>query len=307
MEGSVSTLTSPVISPVTTAHVDLLSSAVLPEVSAAAADPQGPVPAPRAPAASMVRPVVSLIIPTKNEASNIAWVLENVPDRVDEVMLVDGRSTDATVVTAQSCRPDVRVITQEGVGKGDALRTGFRAARGDIIVMIDADGSMAPSEIAHYVHFLENGYDFVKGSRFIGGGGSRDISPTRRLGNAVLVHVVNRLYDAHLTDLCYGFCAFHRRYLDYLGVSTPGFEVEAKMIVSALKSGLRIAEVPSLEMPRRFGRSNLRTFRDGARVLRTVLREHDSGISGHAIQQVRSKVHPPSLDSSAALSPAPRP
>src|SRR3954469_17183118 len=77
MEGSVSTLTSPVISPVTTAHVDPLSSAVLPEVSAAAADPQGPVPAPRAPAASMVRPVVSLIIPTKNEASNIAWVLEN--------------------------------------------------------------------------------------------------------------------------------------------------------------------------------------------------------------------------------------
>ncbi|MGY1733357.1 glycosyltransferase family 2 protein [Geodermatophilus sp. SYSU D01045] len=253
------------------------------------------------------RPIVSLIIPTRNEAANIAWVLENVPDRVDEVIVVDGRSTDATVVTARSCRPGIRVLEQEGIGKGDALRTGFRAARGDIIVMIDADGSMAPSEIPHYVHFLENGYDFVKGSRFIGGGGSRDISPTRRMGNAVLVHLVNGLYDAHLTDLCYGFCAFHRRYLDYLGVSTPGFEVEAKMIVSAIKSGLRIAEVPSLEMPRRFGRSNLRTFRDGTRVLRTVLREHNSGLSGHAVQQVRSMVHRPAGTTSVALTPAPRP
>ncbi|MCU1615567.1 MAG: hypothetical protein JWO98_3107 [Frankiales bacterium] len=259
------------------------------------------------PSTTRAHSMVSLIIPTKNEAPNIAWVLESIPDCVDEVIIVDGRSTDATIVTALSCRPDVRVIMQENIGKGEALRTGFRAAGGDIIVMIDADGSMAPSEIPHYLHFLENGYDFVKGSRFIGGGGSRDISPTRRLGNKGLVHLVNGLYDAGLTDLCYGFCAFHRRYLDYLGVSTQGFEVEAKMVVSALKSGLRIAEVPSLEMPRRFGHSNLHTFRDGIRVLRTVLREHDSGLSGHAVQQVRSMVHRPSARSSAVPSPAGRP
>ena len=302
-----STVISPVISPGELDHQDPLSGVVLPGVGAVETEPRMPVPGSGDPPASRARPIVSLIIPTKNEAANISWVLENVPDRVDEVILVDGRSTDATVVTAQSCRPDIRVIVQEGVGKGDALLTGFLAARGDIIIMIDADGSMAPSEIPHYVHFLENGYDFVKGSRFIGGGGSRDISPTRRVGNAVLVHLVNGFYDAHLTDLCYGFCAFHRRYLDYLGVSTPGFEVEAKMIVSAIKSGLRIAEVPSLEMPRRFGRSNLRTFRDGARVLRTVLREHDSGISGHAVQHVRSMVHRPSPGPSAALAPAPQP
>ena len=124
-------------------------------------------------------PTVSLVIPVRNEARNIAWVLEQVADDVSEIILVDGNSTDATLITARSCRPDIRVVPQEGVGKGSALRSGFLAATGDIIVMMDADGSMAPQEIRHYLHFLANGYDFVKGSRFIAGGGSLDITPFR--------------------------------------------------------------------------------------------------------------------------------
>lgn len=234
---------------------------------------------------------VTLIIPTKNEAANISWVLEQIPDCVDEILLVDGNSTDATVVTARSCRPDVRIIPQANTGKGDALRTGFLAASGDVIVMMDADGSMAPQEIPHFLHFLSNGYDFVKGSRFMGGGGSLDITRLRRLGNRALLQMVNTFYDAQLTDLCYGFCAFHRRYLAFLDLTTPGFEVETQMTICAVRAGLRIAEVPSLEMPRRHGHSNLRTFRDGTRVLRTVLREHRSGVSGHAVQRIRHLVH----------------
>ena len=134
---------------------------------------------------------VSLVIPVRNEARNIAWVLEQISDEVDEIILVDGDSTDATLTTARSYRPDIRIIPQEGVGKGSALRTGFLAATGDIIVMMDADGSMEPQEIRHYLHFLANGYDFVKGSRFISGGGSLDITPFRRLGNGFLLAVFN--------------------------------------------------------------------------------------------------------------------
>src|SRR4051812_47731835 len=152
---------------------------------------------------------VSLVIPAKNEARNIAWVLEQISDEdIGEVILVDGNSTDATLITARSCRPDIRVVPQEGVGKGSALRSGFLAATGDIIVTMDADGSMAPQEIRHYLHFLANGYDFVKGSRFIAGGGSLDITTFRRLGNRFLLAVFNTLYGGDLTDLCYGFCAF---------------------------------------------------------------------------------------------------
>jgi glycosyltransferase involved in cell wall biosynthesis len=229
-------------------------------------------------------PTVSLIIPVRNEARNIAWVLEQIADEVSEIILVDGNSTDATLITASSYRPDIKVVPQEGAGKGSALRTGFLAASGDIIVMMDADGSMAPQEIRHYLHFLTNGYDFVKGSRFVVGGGSLDITHFRRLGNRFLLGVFNALYDAELTDLCYGFCAFHRRYLELLSLSATGFEIEAEMVVHAMQGGLRIAEVPSLEMPRRSGKSNLHAIRDGIRVLRTVLRGHNSRLSGYLAQ-----------------------
>ncbi|WP_330151080.1 glycosyltransferase family 2 protein [Rhodococcus chondri] len=214
------------------------------------------------------------MIPVRNEARNIAWVLDQVPDDVTEIIIVDGDSTDATLVTARSVRPDIRVVQQEGIGKGSALRTGFLAARGDLIVMMDADGSMAPQEIPHYLHFLTNGYDFVKGSRFVAGGGSLDITRFRTFGNRFLLTVFNSLYDTHLTDLCYGFCAFHRRYLEHLKLSATGFEIEAEMIAAAMRAGLRIAEVPSLEMPRRSGKSNLHALRDGTRVLQAVLDAH---------------------------------
>ncbi|KGI66689.1 glycosyltransferase family 2 protein [Mycolicibacterium rufum] len=227
---------------------------------------------------------VSLVIPVRNEARNIAWVLEQISDDVDEIVLVDGNSTDATVITARSYRPDIRVVSQQGTGKGDALRTGFRAATGDVIVMMDADGSMAPQEIRHFLHFLSHGYDFVKGSRFIAGGGSSDITPFRRLGNKFLLAVFNSAFDADLTDLCYGFCAFHRRYLEVMALQATGFEIEAEMTVRAMQAGLRVAEVPSMEMPRRYGKSNLRAVRDGIRVLRTVLRDHRSGVSGRVVQ-----------------------
>ena len=234
---------------------------------------------------------VSLVIPVRNEARNIAWVLEQVPDTVTEIILVDGNSTDVTLITARSYRPDIRIVPQEGIGKGSALRTGFLAAEGDVIVMIDADGSMSPREISHYLHFLANGYDFVKGSRFISGGGSLDISRFRSLGNTFLLSVFNSLYDAQLTDLCYGFCAFHRRYLEHLKLSATGFEIEAEMVVHAMQAGLRIAEVPSLELPRRTGNSNLRAVRDGTRVLRTVLRDHRTGITGRLVQSIRERHH----------------
>ena len=232
-------------------------------------------------------PTVSLVIPVRNEARNIGWVLDQISDDVTEIILVDGDSTDVTLVTARRSRPDVRVVPQQGPGKGSALRTGFLAAKGDIIVMMDADGSMLPSEIPHYVHFLANGYDFVKGSRFISGGSSLDITPFRRLGNLFLLTVFNSLYQGHLTDLCYGFCAFDRRYLAHLDLSATGFEIEAEMTVRAMQAGLRIAEVPSLELPRRSGESNLHAIRDGIRVLRTVLRHHRSGVTGRLYQAAR--------------------
>jgi glycosyltransferase involved in cell wall biosynthesis len=215
---------------------------------------------------------VSLVIPAKNEARNLPWVLERIPDCVDEVILVDGFSTDATVAMAEFCRPNIRHVNQKRRGKGAGLLAGFEQARGDYVLMIDADGSMDPEEIPRYIWYLDHGFDFVKGSRFVAGGGSLDITPLRRLGNWGLMMIAKVRFGTQLTDLCYGYCGFHRRWLPSLGLSASGFEIETEMTLNALTAGLRIAEVPSLETPRRSGHSNLRTFRDGWRVLRTILR-----------------------------------
>ena len=230
--------------------------------------PVGATPSSPAPPAS-----VPLIIPALNEAENLPWVLERIPACVDEVILVDGRSTDDTVAVAQRCRPGIRVIQQRGRGKGLALRTGFDAATGDYIVMMDADGSMHPAEIDDFVTALADGYQFVKGSRYLPEAGSTDITRLRDWGNRCLLTAVNTMFAVPFSDLCYGFVAFRRDVLPLLGLTAHGFEIETELILHAVKARLRIAEVPSMELERRNGVSNLSTFRDGGRVLRTLTRE----------------------------------
>lgn len=222
------------------------------------------------------RQTVSVVVPARNEQRNIGWVLRRLPAIVDEVILVDGHSTDRTVAVARAARPDIVVITENARGKGAALRAGFAAATCDIIVMIDADGSMDPTELHRFVTPLLNGYDFVKGSRFLAGGGSTDFTPLRRLGNQALTLMTNTLFLIRFTDLCYGYCSFRRECLPALALTAHGFEIETELAVHAVKANLRIAEVPSRELPRRWGVSNLHTFRDGQRVLRTLVRERVS-------------------------------
>jgi glycosyltransferase involved in cell wall biosynthesis len=217
-------------------------------------------------------PTVSVVVPAKNEGENVEWVLEAMPRWVAEVVLVDGNSTDDTVERALKTWPDLVLVGQDRPGKGAAIREGFASATGEIVVMIDADGSMDPGELDRYVKPLIDGdCDMVKGSRWLPGGGSTDITPFRRLGNQMLLALVNALFRSDFTELCYGFMAFKRTCFGCLDLTADGFEIETQIVVNAVKAGLRVKEVPSIEASRRHGRSNLRPVRDGIRVLRTVV------------------------------------
>lgn len=219
------------------------------------------------------QPRVSVIVPTLNEAENLPWVFANLPEIVDEVVVVDGRSTDDTVAVARRLRPDIVLVMEERKGKGIALKSGFAAATGDILVTLDADGSMHPGEIPAFVGALLAGADYAKGSRFIQGGGTHDMELRRKAGNWALRATARLAFGGHYSDLCYGYNAFWADLLPVFDGTADGFEIETFLNLRALSSGLRVTEVPSFEAPRLTGRSNLRTIPDGVRVLRTIVRE----------------------------------
>ncbi|KQX49848.1 MULTISPECIES: glycosyltransferase family 2 protein [unclassified Streptomyces] len=220
---------------------------------------------------------VSLVLTVRPEVRDpgavLAPLLGQLPSSVGDVVLVGAPAGDGGGRGGFREGLTVRGLGPWDAGRGDIPHAGLRAATGEFVVLMDADGSMSPHEIPHFLHYLESGYDFVKGSRFIAGGDFADYPLSRRLGHRALLRVARQLYGQHLTDLWYGFCAFRRTFVDLLDLREDGVELGAELVAHALHYGLRVAEVPSLELPHRHGPSHPRTVRDGARILGTLLDE----------------------------------
>jgi glycosyltransferase involved in cell wall biosynthesis len=236
---------------------------------------------------------VSIVIPAHNEAMNLQYVLPRIPGWVHEVILVNDHSTDDTVEVASKLLPAIRVVhTEHGRGKGTALQVGFAAATGDIIVMMDADGSSDPGELPRFVQALLSGAYLAKGSRFIGDGGSSDITPLRLFGSRVLIWIANLLFGMHFTDMFCGMNAFWKDCLDFFDIDCPGFEIEAQLHLRICKANLEIAEVPSFEHARIYGDSKFSVVKDGWRVLRMIVQERVNGRSVIRTARIKRIHHP---------------
>lgn len=228
-------------------------------------------------------PKLSIIVPARNEARNLEVVLPSLPADA-EIIVVDGHSVDDSAAVVARVRPDARFVQQTRRGKGNALAVGFAVASGDVIVMFDADGSADPGEIDRFVAALLEGADFAKGSRILPGGGSSDITRLRDFGNKALTRLANVLFGTMYTDLCYGYNAFWADIRQSLDLPSPvpvsedmlwgdGFEIETLLNCRVAISDLRVTEVPSVELLRLFGASNLHAVKDGLRVLKTLTTE----------------------------------
>jgi glycosyltransferase involved in cell wall biosynthesis len=243
-------------------------------------------------------PRISIVVPALNEAMNLSVILPQLP-KVHEVILVDGGSVDGTVMAARRALPSIVTVLQSRRGKGNALAAGFARVTGDIVVMFDADGSADPAEIERFVQALKDGADFAKGSRYVTGGGSADITSVRSWGNQSLNAIFNLGFGTGYSDLCYGYNAFWSDLIPLLDLpdhAAPapdngqmmwgdGFEIETVINCRFAASGVAITEVPSQEKLRIFGESNLHAVSDGLRVLKTLVTEWRRARAGRRMER----------------------
>ncbi|MGQ9583370.1 MAG: glycosyltransferase family 2 protein [Thermoplasmatota archaeon] len=210
---------------------------------------------------------MTVIIPTMNEEAGIGQVLDSIP-RVPslpiEVLVVDTNSRDRTREIASS--KGARVIDEPQRGYGRAYKTGFKSARGDIIVTLDADGTYPAEEIPRLVRMLrEEGLDFITCDR-LSGMERGAMSLKHRLGNWVLTATMNFLFSTHLRDSQSGMWVFRRSALEGLELTSDGMAFSEEIKLEAVGRGLRVREVPISYRPR-LGEVKLRSWADGRKNL----------------------------------------
>ena len=219
---------------------------------------------------------VGVLIPARNEEKNIEDVMLRLKDLgFENILVIDGHSRDDTSEMAK--KYGAKVVSQTNLGKGNAVRQVLSNGYLDVdaLVLMDADGSMAPEEIPVLLGALASGADVAKGSRFMKGGNTYDMTLTRRIGNGFMMMGVNILFSTKYTDLCYGFAAFNKRAIKALApiLKSENFEIEAEIFIKAAELGLNVKEVPSTEFKRKYGTSNLNAVKDGFRIMSRIFWE----------------------------------
>lgn len=210
-----------------------------------------------------MRDNVTIVIPTKNEEKNISEIIDSVKSYGDEILVVDGHSKDRTRETAS--QKGARVVLDGGRGKGDGIRTAIREARGGIIVFIDADGSHMPEDIPSLVKPIKEGKsDLVIASRMRGGSEELygNASEAFRMIMGVFVNlIINYRFGARITDCENGFRAIKKSVAEKLVLKANNFDIEEEMLMKCLKKGFRVSEIPSRELRRKHGKSNINLWK----------------------------------------------
>ena len=217
---------------------------------------------------------VTIVIPAKDEGEGIEKIINSVKNFAREIIVVDGHSKDNTKQMCKKLR--VKYVLDYGLGRGDAVRLGLKIAKGDVVVLFDADGSHNPADIPRFIiPILNNRADIVIGSRRTGGSFDLNMNFTgilRSGGADFLAYLVNKRFNTKLSDILYSFRSVRRSIVGDLDLSANGFEIEQEMVAKCLKKGFTLLEIPSRENARAWGRAKLKTI-TGVKFIFHLLRE----------------------------------
>jgi len=221
---------------------------------------------------------ITVVIPARNEEGCIGRVLREIPRTlVHEILIVDGNSNDKTVAEAKRfMRSSDKLLHQKGGGGyGAALIQGMKGASGEVIVMMDADGSHDPKDIGKILKEMEGGADYVMASRYMPGGRSDDDTWLRWFGNKIFTWMTNMVHGTDMTDSLYLFTAIKKDAMKKLNLRSDGFEFCTEIVVKAHKAGLKFAEIPTIERARYAGESKVNSLYHGIKILSMILRRYE--------------------------------
>lgn len=212
---------------------------------------------------------VSVVIPTLDEAGCIGKLLSEIPkDIVDEIIVVDGHSTDGTAEIVRKLGH--RVIMQDGQGYGGAFIQGVQASAGDTVVLMDADGSQNPQDIPKLIKKLNEGYDCVFASRYTIESHSEDDTLVRSFGNWLITLLVNILFHVRTSDTLFLFAAIKKDVFYKLDTRAQGFEFCVEVLLKACAEKFKLGEIPSIERKRYSGRSKVRALFHGFKIIKSI-------------------------------------
>jgi exopolysaccharide biosynthesis polyprenyl glycosylphosphotransferase len=219
-------------------------------------------------AAPAAKPAISVVVPVLHAAVDPTRVLEGLPEDLHEILLVDAAPTTAVADRALALRPDLTVVRANLLESAEALAGGLHSARGDIVVVLAADGSADPGQIPAFVQALQEGADYVKGSRFLPGAAGAHLGAQGRAANRILSGLVNALYGTSYTDVSNGSVAFWSYCLPRLDLDGGATDVQTLLNLRAARAGLRVTEVAC---PRAEAADS--SAPDSARIVGTLVRE----------------------------------
>lgn len=238
----------------------------------------------------MNSPVVSIVIPAYNEDKTIGEILSRTNRTMEtlgipyEIIVVDDGSTDQTRLHAEKQKANV-ISNGTNRGKGYALIKGFKKARGDVLVTMDADGSHQPEEIPKLIKpLLLNDAEIVTGSRFLGNKEKDSIKKLHIIGNHFFNFLILLLTRKQITDSQTGFRAIKKEIIHEITLTSKGYEIETELTIKLLKNGYLFKEEPITCQKRKDGNSHLNPLYDGFKILKNIIKASITAETKQAIK-----------------------